>query len=69
MECEWCERTFQKLPYKRVIRGKRYIFCGEGCFNLWLYKQPKFDIDETLRRYLSPVPYEIFDEAMKEDVE
>ncbi|MFC1979208.1 hypothetical protein ACFLVP_04400 [Chloroflexota bacterium] len=66
MECEYCERTFQKLPYERVLRGKRYIFCGEGCFNLWLYKWPKFDINAMYRELMYPVPGKVFDEALEE---
>jgi len=69
MKCEYCERTFCNLPYKRLIRGKKYIFCGEGCFNLWLYKWPKFDIDAMFRQTMCPVSREVFDEVLKEATE
>jgi len=66
MKCEFCERNFQNLPYERVIRGKKHTYCGEGCFNLWLYKWPKFDIDQMYREIMYPVPKEVFDEVMDE---
>ena len=69
MKCEFCERTFENLPYKRVIRGKPHVFCGEGCFNLWHYKHPKFDIDAMYRETHYPVPGEVIEEALKEATE
>lgn len=69
MKCEFCERTFEKLPYKRVLRGKPHVFCSEGCFNLYHYKHPKFDIDEMYRETTYPVSGEIFNEILKEVIE
>jgi hypothetical protein len=66
MECVFCERTFESLPYKRVIRGKYYIFCCEGCFNLWHYKHPKFDMDAMLRETHYPISGEVMKEVLKE---
>ncbi|MCX6012549.1 MAG: hypothetical protein NTV30_03905 [Chloroflexi bacterium] len=66
MKCEYCERTFQNLPYERVLRGKKHIFCGEGCFNLYHYKWPKFDMDKMYREIMYPLPSETMNEALKE---
>ena len=69
MKCEYCERTFENNPYKRVVRGKEYIYCGEGCFNLWIYKWPKLDIDAMYKALMCPVPSEVYEEVFKEDIE
>lgn len=69
MKCEFCERTFQNWPYKRVIRGKPHLFCSEGCYNLFHYKHPKFDIDAMYRECTYPIPAEIIKEALKEATE
>jgi hypothetical protein len=69
MKCEFCERMFENLPYKRVIRGKPLVFCSEGCFNLHHYKYPKFDIDAMLRETHYPISGEVIEEAFKEAME
>ena len=66
MKCEFCERIFENLPYKRVIRGKQHIYCSEGCFNLWHYNYPKFDMEEMYRETHYSVPGEVIEEALKE---
>lgn len=66
MKCEFCERDFEKGPYIRVLRGKRYVFCSEGCFNLYHYKFPKFDVNRMYRETTFTIPAEVAEEILEE---
>ncbi|MCX6012728.1 MAG: hypothetical protein NTV30_04840 [Chloroflexi bacterium] len=66
MKCEFCERTFNKLPYERVLRGKKHIFCSEGCFNLYHYNWPKFDMNLMYNEIMYPFSPQVMKEAMEE---
>ena len=65
-KCEFCERTFEKGPYERVLRGKRHIFCSETCFNLYHYKYPKLDMDRLYRETTISIPADASEQIMKE---
>ena len=65
-KCEFCERTFEKGPYKRVLRGKRHIFCSESCFVLYHYKVPKFDMEQMYREDTHTIPADVSQKIMEE---
>jgi len=65
-KCEFCERTFEKGPYKRVLRGQRHIFCSESCFVLYHYQAPKFDMDEMYRQTTVSVAVEASEQIIEE---
>lgn len=67
MKCEYCERTFEKGPVKKVLRGKRHIFCSESCFNFYFYKYPKFDLQRMYSTYTVSVPVPDIRELIEED--
>ena len=69
MKCEFCERTFEKGPYERVLRGKRHVFCSESCFNLYHYKYPKFDMDRMYSVSTYSIPADVVDKILKEAME
>ena len=56
MKCEYCERTFEKWPVEKVLRGKRHTFCSETCFVLFFYKYPKFDMERMYSMFTISVP-------------
>ena len=60
MKCDYCKRTFEKGPVKKVIRGKRLVFCNEYCFVLWYYKVPKHDHEAMYKMYC-PTTVEVKD--------
>ena len=65
-KCEHCERTFEKGPYERVLRGKHHTFCSEGCFVLYHYKFPKVDMEQMYRETSISVPADASERIMKE---
>ncbi|GAI25929.1 unnamed protein product, partial [marine sediment metagenome] len=52
---------------KKVIRGKRHIFCSESCFNLYFYKYPKFDLERMYSTYTVSVSVPDIRELIEED--
>ena len=68
MKCDYCERTFEKLPVKKTIRGVKHTFCGEYCFILYFWKIPKLDHDAMYKMYC-PITFSIPDirELVEED--
>lgn len=68
MECDYCERTFEKGAVSKVIRGKKHTFCSEYCFILHFWKIPKLDHDAMYKMYC-PISFSIPDirELIEED--
>ena len=48
MKCEYCGEVFQDDPTRKVIRGKRHIFCNEMCYRLYHYRVPRHDMQDLL---------------------
>ena len=48
MKCEYCGEEFQDDPTRKVIRGKRHIFCSEMCYRFYHYRVPKHDMKHVL---------------------
>lgn len=64
--CEFCERTFEKGPYKRILRGKDYVFCSASCFVLYHYRVPKFDMDRMYRGATHTIPADVSQKIIEE---
>ena len=65
MECEYCGRTIRRDPVKKVLRGKRHVFCTEMCFRLWFYNIPKFDLERMYSLYTMSVSVPDFQELIE----
>ena len=48
MKCEYCGEVFQDDPTRKVIRGKRHIFCSEMCYRFHHYRVPKHDMQKVI---------------------
>lgn len=67
MQCEYCGRTIKRGPVRKVIRGKRHMFCSGTCYNLWFYKVPKFDMDEMYSQVTLSIPVNRVDKVLREE--
>ena len=65
-KCEFCEREFEKGSYERVLRGKPHVFCSAGCFVLYHYRVPKFDMEEMYRGATHTIPADVSQKIMEE---
>ena len=51
MKCNYCQRTFEKGPVKKIMRGKRHTFCSEYCYVLYFWKIPRLDHEAMYKMY------------------
>jgi hypothetical protein len=56
VNCEFCGRTIKREIVEKVLRGKKHIFCTEGCFNLYFYNIPDFSYEKLYAKYCETVP-------------
>jgi hypothetical protein len=50
-KCEYCSRPIKGGQVKKMIRGKRHIFCTEFCFRLYFYSVPTISYDDLKKMY------------------
>ena len=64
MKCQYCERQFETNSTVKTLRGKKYIFCSESCFNLHFYNYPRFDLEKMYEEYTVSVSIPDIDELL-----
>jgi len=66
MKCEYCEKTFDEEPTKKVIKGKDHIFCTECCYNFFIYNYPKRDLPSMYSNFVVYVSVPNFRQLIEE---
>jgi len=68
-KCEYCGRMIKGELVKKVLRGKRHVFCTEHCFRLYFYKIPKFDLEMMYSLFTASVSVPDFQTLIEEEAQ